>query len=355
MNESTYNLFLDPLCDQGGDFEFRLDVFLTDAEHTTKLNERLTIEEDKSNHLKVLMALVSSGEIDPTDTTVFDAHGKFNRTVFGMENLEVVEMITNFIKKIFSTIYKFLSNILKTIERLIKSIINVDRHMKVVADKAQTELKELLKSSSQTEVATAQEKFKKTLILQMCPKAEFLGMISDFSNICQILNDGAHSTIGTSIQELSKKRSVYDIPWKTNRLIAQADRLGITITDTTTKYASPFQKYPEASMESLQYRSFRDVLEIDQKYVKDLWVGYTTLQKIVGKIDNHKSRLQRKEKELIKYQDIDKSVLTDNIKFVQSQIALCISLFGSIKQSQTTLSYRRRRLLETAVKSFAKV
>ena len=178
-------------------------------------------------------------------------------------------------------------------------------------------------------------------------------MLDDFKSLCEALTSGVQDSISRDIDKISKDLKTEDIPWMNNHLVSVIDSLGITLTkNNSSKYVSPFQNYQEASLESLDYKSFEELIQLNDLYTKEAWPAYLQFTKLEKKIEDHRRKLTRKESELMNNSEISKTVLSDQVQFIRKQLTLITSLFAGAKQIHTSIGYRRKRIIELALQAF---
>lgn len=268
---------------------------------------------------------------------------------YGIESAELTEMITGFIKKIFNAIYNTIARVIKTITSLFTKVAKVDKRIRDNAEELYTKFKEL-KSKNEGNRQDINTYFSNQLVTHMCAKKEILEIMQAYEKIASVITIDAHSEIKKRIASMSTDQSGTP-DWVTHTLLSDLEHLGITLTDSASKYSSPFKDRPEASLGTLGFTTVDSVDEVNLKYNDLVWSKYNTLKKLVDNLKEYQSTLKNKEAELLKDVSIDRQIVTQNAVDIQKHISIVISIFAALKQVNTTLNFRRKRVTEIGLRA----
>lgn len=271
----------------------------------------------------------------------------------GLESTEIVQMIYNFIKKIFETIYNMIRKIITTITGTFGKVIQIDRRLTDNATDKYKSYLDIYNKSNAEEKAKAQALFRKYTVAQMCSYQDLLKLYGSFETVATVLITKAHVSIKKRIQDLDKEQNS-DITWINHDFLTQLERLGITVKDKTTQYTSPFTGKEERTLEDLKFERLTNIDEINVNYTRRVWSKYLELKKLVEHFEEYKKQLEAKEKEFLSHGDINKQIVTDNVADTVKEISLCLSIFSALRQSNVTLNYRRKRITEFGIRGFSK-
>lgn len=269
---------------------------------------------------------------------------------YGIESTEVTQMITNFIKRLFSSVYNLIGKIVSTITNIFVKIFHIDRRIRDNAEACYEDFNELFRKSSSDQKKEATAFFRSQLISQMCTRTEFRAIIDAYDRSTKLLLTQAHSEIKRRIRELTTHQTSEN-PWMTSAVTTDLSILGITIKKTSSAYASPFQKNEETTLDALQFHSLDDIGDINRMYDAAMWGRYRDLKKLVDNLGEYQKDLKRSEQELLRDGSINKEIVVTNITDIQDQIAMVLAIFAGLRQINTTVNFRRKRITEIGVKA----
>lgn len=276
-----------------------------------------------------------------------------NVVSIGTESVEITEMITNFVKKLFNAIYSLLTKLVNMVKSVFVKITKIDVRLK---DDADEKYKKFLAMYSKlgmdgTSISDANTEFTKYTISHMCSEQEFSRMMTSFSKAVDTLSD-AHQIIKDRIAALTKPHTGTK-SWITHDLISNLNRVGVSLRGTSSTYASPFQEFTEATLGTLQFNSLEKVKTANDAYRDHVWTKYTETKSLVRRLEEYRDNLKEKEKELSIMSDINKQVISENITDIQENILTCIAVFSGLRQANTTINFRRKRLTELGIRAMS--
>lgn len=265
---------------------------------------------------------------------------------------QIIDAIIKVIRSVFTAIYEFINKIIQFIKNLFDKIVRIDFRLFQDTNRVKAEFDRIFNSLSTDQQREAEGYFLKYEVRHIPKYSYILNIINQFDTVTNTIKTTAHKSILANIDSLTKKKSKSkDISWITKDFTEKLKSIGISLSKNTPKYKSPYNSTALVSMRLLDYKFFTKINEIDDNYIRKMWSNYTSLKVLINQLEQYKKNLNKQEQDLIRQEGIDKLVLTENIKNMQTEINTCISIFAALRQVNLSTNFKRKQLYGIALRS----
>lgn len=277
------------------------------------------------------------------------------KKLIGLEANDLLVMIKNTIRDLFRYIKDFLKKAWQYLKTGFKAVLNIDGRLKKDTDNTYANFENLYKALKPTKLNKANEIFKELTIKTMCPLDQYFDLMSDFNKVTQSIQMNSDSYVKTMVGSIDKKRTESEDPvWLTKEDIGMLSHLGISMEEAKAKYKPIFDQFQDTQFSLLGFRSLEQIKAINTDYQKKVWDRFVDLERVVNNIQKQEDVLTKKERETKDYGDVNISAITENIKHLQFQITLIVSLFGALRSVNTSIDFRRKRIIESGIRAIEK-
>jgi len=277
------------------------------------------------------------------------------KVLIGIETNDLFTMIKNTIRDLFRYIRDFIKKAWQYLKNGFKSILNLDGRLKKDTDNSYAHFENLYKSLKPAKLNKADEIFKELTIKTMCPLDQYLDLMNDFHKVTQSIQINSDAYVKNMISAIDKKRTETEDPnWLTKEDIGMLSHLGISIEESKAKYKQIFDQFEDSQFSLLGFRSLEQIKAINADYQKKVWDRFVDLERVVNNIQKQEDVLTKKEREMKDYGDVNINAITENIKHIQFQITLIVSLFGALRNVNTSIDFRRKRIIESGIRAIQK-
>lgn len=277
------------------------------------------------------------------------------KLLIGMEESDLFVMIKNTIRNLFRYIHDFIKKTWQYLKNGFKNILNIDGRLKKDTDKTYANFENLYKALKPAKLNKANEIFKELTIKTMGPLDQYIDLMNDFNNVTQSIQINHDSYIKTMISSIDKKRTESEDPvWLTKEDVSMLSHLGILIEGSKAKYKSFFDQFQDSQFSLLGFRSLEQIKHLHTDYQKKVWNRFVDFKRVVDNIQKQEEVLTKKEREITDYGDVNINAITENIKHLQFQITLVVSLFGALRNVNMSIDFRRKRIIESGIRAIQK-
>lgn len=264
---------------------------------------------------------------------------------------QIIDAIVKVIRSVFQAIYKFLSKIIEFVKGVFEKVLRIDFRLFQDTNRLKSEFEKVYNKLSSDQQREAEGYFLKYEVRHIPKYSHITNIINTFEKVTDTIRNTVHKSILNNINTLTKKKTKKDISWITEDFKEKLKSMGISISKNQPKYKSPYHSTALLSMRLLEYKFFNKINEVDDNYIRKMWSNYTSLKVLIKQLEEYKKNLYKQEQDLMRQENIDKTVLTENIKNMQTEINISISIFAALRQVNLSTNFKRKQLYGIALRS----